>query len=90
MSKEQLEEILSKVWMRDWSADEASDEIWGEPFECYDCTFKGSDKHKLQTLGSPGNDGFHCDECGLWTSENQRARTHADTYHICQGCASCA
>ena len=35
MSKEQLEEILSKVWMRDWSADEASDEIWGEPFDGY-------------------------------------------------------
>lgn len=40
--------------------------------------------------GEPGNDGFHCDECGLWTSENQRARTHTDTYHICQGCAACA
>lgn len=35
MTKEQLEEILSKVWMRDWSADDASDAIWGEPFDDY-------------------------------------------------------
>ena len=35
MTKEQLEEILSKVWMRDWSADDASDAIWGEPFDGY-------------------------------------------------------
>jgi len=33
MTKEQLEEILSKVWARDWSADDARDAIWGEPFE---------------------------------------------------------
>lgn len=35
MTKEKLEEILSKVWMRDWSADDALDAIWGEPFEGY-------------------------------------------------------
>ena len=35
MTKEQLEEILAKVWMRDWSADDASDAIWGEPFSGY-------------------------------------------------------
>ena len=33
MTKERLEEILSKVWARDWSADDARDVIWGEPFE---------------------------------------------------------
>ena len=33
MTKEQLEEILSKVFQRDWSADDARDVIWGEPFE---------------------------------------------------------
>ena len=32
MTKEKLEEILSRVWMRDWSADDASDAIWGETF----------------------------------------------------------
>ena len=32
MTKEQLEEILAKVWMRDWSADDAADAIWGETF----------------------------------------------------------
>ena len=35
MTKEQLEEILSKVWMREWSADDASDAIWGESFDGY-------------------------------------------------------
>ena len=35
MTKEQLEEILSKVWMRDWSADDAIDAIWGESFDGY-------------------------------------------------------
>ena len=35
MTKEQLEEILSNVWMRDWSAGDASDAIWGEPFDGY-------------------------------------------------------
>ena len=35
MTKETLEEILSKVWMRDWSADDASDAIWGEAFDGY-------------------------------------------------------
>lgn len=33
MTKEQLEEILEKVWMRDWSADDARDAIWGVSFE---------------------------------------------------------
>ena len=32
MTKEQLEEILTKVGMRDWSADDAADAIWGETF----------------------------------------------------------
>ena len=35
MTKEQLEEILSKVWMREWSAVDASDAIWGESFDGY-------------------------------------------------------
>ena len=35
MTKEQLEKILSNVWSRDWSADDASDAIWGEPFDGY-------------------------------------------------------
>ena len=35
MTKEKLEEILAKVWMRDWSADDACDAIWGETFSGY-------------------------------------------------------
>jgi hypothetical protein len=35
ITKEQLEEIMHKVWMRDWSADDGVDAIWGEPFEEY-------------------------------------------------------
>ena len=33
MIKEELQEILNKVWMRDWSADDGFDAIWAEPFE---------------------------------------------------------
>jgi len=33
MSKEQLQEILNKVWMRDWSADDAFDAIWAATFD---------------------------------------------------------
>jgi hypothetical protein len=35
MSKEKLQEILHEVWMRDWSADDGCEAIWGEPFEGY-------------------------------------------------------
>ena len=33
MTKDELQEILTKVWMMDWSADDAFDAIWAEPFE---------------------------------------------------------
>lgn len=33
MTKEERQDILSKVWMRDWSADDEFDAIWAEPFE---------------------------------------------------------
>jgi len=55
MTKEELEEILSKVWMRDWSADDASDAIWGEPFDGYtqpipeESAKKPIDKTKLKS-----------------------------------------
>lgn len=35
MNKETLLDILCKVWMRDWSADDAFAAIFGEPFEGY-------------------------------------------------------
>jgi len=33
MTKEELQEILSKTWYREISADDAFDLIWAEPFE---------------------------------------------------------
>jgi hypothetical protein len=35
VTKENLQEILHKVWMREWSADDGCDAIWGESFEGY-------------------------------------------------------
>ncbi len=43
MTKEQLQEILDKVWVRDWSSDDAVEVIWGKCFEGYTQKVQGDE-----------------------------------------------
>jgi hypothetical protein len=52
MTKEQLQRILDNVYIRDWSADDAFDAIWGETFEGYTQTIEDEPDAPSGSIGN--------------------------------------
>lgn len=56
MTQEELSEILSQVWMRDWSADDGFDAIWGE---CFLGETVQADERRTHTEVTPSTPNLH-------------------------------
>ncbi len=50
MTSDELQKQLNETWMRDQSADDAHDAIWGEPFDGY--TVRLAEYEKLREPAS--------------------------------------
>jgi len=66
MNENQLREILSKIWTRDWSADDGFDEIWNAETERLKSKIICPGCGTLNPVNCASNDGFSC-ACGWET-----------------------